>query len=258
MPADPFDSPKALLNRARELIGELNARSKAFVDMKPYSIVREFDINAREYVHKIVLREALPGGLATVAADALNNLKSTLDQSVCASLLRIKPDASLSGACFPFGDTEAHFRASAKDTFRKFNNIAPEIVSFITDIKPYKRGNDLLYLMNIISKANRHRILQPVIIQGNDNVAVMGIYVNPGTWFPATGWDSDKQELVIVRTTNPDLKYDLHFAFEVAFGDVEVVGGKPAVPLLSAFLREVERILAGIEGRTGSILLNRG
>ncbi len=251
---DPFDSPKLLLNHAREHIENLNARGQAFVESKPYAEVCELDGDTEEYVYSIRLTTPAPAAFALVAADALNNLKSVLDQTVCGSVILLDPKRSLGGVCFPFGNSADHFKAAQREGCKK---VAPEIVTVISGFHPYKGGNDPLWLMNSLSKMNRHRILQPVIFAGENRIAVNTMVITGPAKIMAPVWDRSKNELIFARTGQPNLKYDLQFSLHIAFGDVDIVAGQPAIPILRGFADIVERIVAAIEGETRRVLAAR-
>jgi hypothetical protein len=59
-------------------------------------------------------------------------------------------------------------------------------------------------------------------------------------------WDRVKQE-VTFAITNANVKVKRDIAFLAEFDEVEVVGGKEAVPVLDELVREVEGILLAIE-----------
>ena len=109
MTEDPFESPFLLLNRAREIREELNARGKAFFDSEPYATFVDRDPNTGHYLRKMRLTEKLPPSSWPVAADALNNLRAALDQGICATVSLLRPNSPLNGVSFVFGNSQAHF-----------------------------------------------------------------------------------------------------------------------------------------------------
>jgi hypothetical protein len=109
MAVNPFDSPNLLLDRARENREELNARAKRFFDENPCAHFVDRDANTGHYLRKARLSAQFPSVLWAVAADALNNLRSALDQAVCASVSVLNPSASLDGVGFVFGASQTHF-----------------------------------------------------------------------------------------------------------------------------------------------------
>ena len=82
---DPFESPKLLIGRALEHAHDLNNRGRAFFERKPYAEFVDVHRDSGEQTHKLRLTESLPASFATIAADAVNNLRSALDHAVVAS-----------------------------------------------------------------------------------------------------------------------------------------------------------------------------
>jgi hypothetical protein len=54
-PSDPFDEARLLVERACELIAELEAESERFFTEKPGSVVIEPDHENGQYIHKLRL-----------------------------------------------------------------------------------------------------------------------------------------------------------------------------------------------------------
>ena len=71
---------------------------------------------------------------------------------------------------------------------------------------------------------------------------------------PVPVWNSERNEIVFA-TTGLDTKfqYDLNISFFVAFGDVDEIGGEPAIPLLNAIASEVNRIVLAVEAEAKRI-----
>ena len=242
-----FDGPRLLIERAREHLGDLKRRGQAFADSKPYARFCDFDSEAGEYVHGVRVTAETPMDFTLVVADVLNNLKSALDQAVCASVSVLTPDKSLDGVCFPFGNSVAHYESARKLGRQK---VSPEVVTVIDMTQPYKGGNNLLWGMNAISKMNRHRMVQPVLFAAESGFGIRTAIFPPGTSIMVPVWDSSKNELIFFRTKSASLQYDLDVAFYIAFGDVEIMGGKPAIPALHGFSHMVEDIVGSIEAQT--------
>lgn len=249
---DPFESPKILLERAEENVRELQTRAKAFFDGKPYTDVVELDPETGEDIYKLRFTAKIPKGLNAVAADALNNLRATLDQAICTSASLLVPGVNLNGMGFPFAATEA----AMEDAIRsKCKNVPPEIVALVRSLKPYKGGNDLLWALSKLSATNRHRTLITDVGASTDSMYVHQMtFSGPGS-IPAPIWDRANHELAVARITHgAKLQYDVEFSFFVAFGDVEVVGGQPTLPILGQMGTHVVKALNAIRFETLSLL----
>lgn len=78
---DPFYSPKRRIARAKKHIRDLEGEIKAFLDSKPYARVIEPDAEGTGELHKIKFTKALSECLSDTAVDAVDNLRSALDQA---------------------------------------------------------------------------------------------------------------------------------------------------------------------------------
>lgn len=249
MPDNPFDGPRSVLSRAEEHIDDLNTRGKAFAEKKPYTTFCELDIPTAQYFYGFRLTESPPDVWSTIAKDALTNLRDALDLAVCATIRVLDPLITadgLEGVCFPFASKEDHFAGALK---RGCEKVDPNIRSLISSFKPYPGGNDPLYLLKTLAQTNRHRIVQPVLFAAENSV---GVHFLGGTDFSVGpfGWDRAKNKFIIIKAGNPNVKYDFTIALHIAFGNVEIVGGQPAVPILYDFCREVARIIMTLEAES--------
>jgi hypothetical protein len=77
--ADPFDSSRRRLERAKEHINDLYVRSEAFFDANPPTIVPEMNAERTREEYYIRFGNPLPGKFSDIAADAVENLRSSLD-----------------------------------------------------------------------------------------------------------------------------------------------------------------------------------
>lgn len=239
----PFSSPRMRIARAKEHIRNLDRRVKRFFDAKPYARVAERDDDGINDLHKVKLTKTFPAGVTSVAAEAIEGLRSALDHAAFATAVLSGVKHSKS-AYFPISSSAAELDRVIKG---RCKDIPPEIVALFRSFTPYKGGNDLIWALNNACNTSKHGIILPV------GMATSGMHINhmvisgSGS-IPAPVWNSEKNEIVFA-TTGPDtnFQYDLNISFFVAFGEVEGIGGQPAVPILNAIACEVNRIVVDIE-----------
>lgn len=239
----PFSSPRMRIARANEHIRNLDRRVKRFFDSKPYARVTERDDDGIHDQHKIKLTKVFPTGFTSVAAEAIEGLRSALDQATfaTAALSGVKHSKS---AYFPISSSAAELDAVIKG---RCKNVPPDIISLFRSFNPYKGGNDLIWALNNACNTSKHGIIVPV------GMSTAGMHINhmvisgSGS-IPMPIWNSEKNEIVFA-TTGPDtqFQYDLNVSFFVAFGEVDGIGGQPAIPVLHAIASEVNRIVLAIE-----------
>jgi hypothetical protein len=254
MITNPFDSPFLLLARARENREELNARAKRFFDENPCVHFVDCDPDTGHYLRKARLPAPLPATLWPIAADALNNLRSALDQAVCASVARLRPEASLDGVGFCFGQSEAHFENTVG---RAPNVIDPYVFGVMRFFQPYKGGNNRLAALNNLARANKHRGL--ISLGASVDSVEVALLELPGRGpILRPYWDPAKNELVISRTVeNHEPRYDLNVAFYIAFDQVEGLEGTPVIPTIDYLGAVCGAFVTGLESDTGRMLEER-
>lgn len=242
---DIFHSAKLRLSRANEHIFSLEKKINAFIETEPYILVVESDPSGVNQLHKIKFTKPLFDEFAAIVADAVDNLRSSLDLAWYVVAIASKAIRPTGEAPFPFAD-------KASDFERKIGGckyFPPEILGLLREFKPYKGGDDLLWALNRICAANKHRMLAPVLA----NVIEMAIHHitirgRGRIEFPLPRWDRSKNEIVWA-ITKPDerIEYDIDFGFDIAFDEVVIVRNQPVLTVLNALARKVEGILMGLE-----------
>lgn len=245
----PFSSPRMRVARAKEHIRNLDRRVKRFFDAKPYARVTDRDVDGLNDVHKVKLTKNFPAGVTSVAAEAIEGLRSALDQVAFATAVVSGVKHSKS-AYFPISSSVAELDNVIKG---RCKDIPPNIVSLFRSFNPYKGGNDLIWALNSACNTSKHGIIVPV------GMAAAGMHIKHMTIsgsgaIPAPVWNSEKNEIVFA-TTGPDteFQYDLNISFFVAFGEVDGIGGQAAIPLLNAIAGEVNRIVLAVEAEAKRI-----
>lgn len=257
LPLPEFDSPRLLVARAREHIGELDKGIKAFFQSRPYTRVVDLDHESRQEVHKIRLTAKLPSRFSAIAKDAVSNLRDVLDHSVYASAVAlgvIDPEKTM----FPFANDAVHLQGEINSW--KLEDVPAEIKPLLATFQPYPAGNKLLCGLNKLRNPNTHRMIVPVgfVTLGNNISVSSGTVMGPSQigyskWLPATN------EVEFMRLGfGSKMDYGVYASFDVAFGDVEIVKDQPVVGTLNAMIGEVERITSDIEANVKRIRAARG
>lgn len=252
---DHFDSPKQLIGHAREHIDRLEGEVKTFFDRKPYARVVDFDHETRQHIFKIRITAKLPSKIRLVFKDATTNLRDALDHAVYASAVALGIEGPEKTG-FPFANDAAHLQGELGTW--KFSHVPQDIHPLLMSFQPYPGGNDLLIGLNRMRNPNTHRIIVPV---GFASLGISGEIESAMLMGGALGyskWDPTKNEVEYMRLgLGSNFNGNMQFAFDVTFGDVEVVGGKPVVSTLRAIETEVNRIVLGIEAETARLLRER-
>jgi hypothetical protein len=200
--------------------------------------------------HKIKLRRQLPDSLTDVAYEALEALRSVLDQTAYAVAVCCKASKP-ENVHFPVTDDPAQFENTIRGRCKDF---PPEIVSLFRSFQAYPGGDDLLVALNRVRRQGFHRLLKPVgnaiyNITGQSGRLKAGPIPEFPTYIPSPMvWDSEKNEMVFgVVGPGGELQYKIDFSFIVAFGEVEGLAGAPVVPALRELAKKVEGIILATE-----------
>lgn len=256
MTSDAFESPKLLIEEARENLKDLHSRCKAFLDSNPYTEIQEIDRETGDKLYKLRLTTKPPGRLRTRTSSIVNDLRHALDQAVVASAKQLGI-TRFDRIYFPFAASPRDLQ----DIFRKTGrckDVPVEIRPLLCTFEPYPRsdghkgGDDLLRALGTISGPNKHQVILAIGL----NIAGVRIHRLEGQFVTGVlGWDDTKGDLTIARCrADGDVKYNLTVPFYVAFGDIPIIGRQELLPILNHLGRKVESIVMAIEVETARLL----
>jgi hypothetical protein len=246
-----FESPKWQIERAREHIQQLDTEINAFFASKPCARVVEHDPNTGDQIYKVRLTAKLPGRLRVILKDATSNLRDALDHAVYAAAVSLGvADPEKTG--FPFANDALHLQGELGTW--KFSHVPQSIHPILMSFKPYPGGNDLLVGLNRIRNPNTHRVIVPVGFATQSLAITGGAGLLTGGQIGYSRWHPATNEVEYMRLgAGSDFKHDVQITFDVAFGDVEFVRGKPVCPTLHEIMTEVNCIILGLEAETARI-----
>jgi hypothetical protein len=251
-----FDSPRELVGHAREHIDQLEGHIKIFFDRKPYAKVIDFDNETRQQVFKLRITAKLPSPIRLIFKDATSNLRDALDHAVYASAIALGVNNPKKTG-FPFANDSVHLQ-SELGTW-KFSDVPREIHPVLMSFNPYPTGNDLLVGLNRMRNPNTHRAIVPIAFAdaGNAITASTATIVGGGQ-LGYSLWDATKNEVEYMRLgIGSTFNGNVEFAFNVTFGDIDIVADKPVVSTLREIANEVDRIVLGLEAETTRLIALR-
>lgn len=250
---DPFLSAKGRLGRAKHHIRALDAAFKRYFKKQPYVRAIELHTDGVSQAHKVKLKRQLPTALTHTTFEALEHLRSALDQTAYAvgAMCGVsRPDI----ISFPVTDDPAEFENAIRG---RLKGCSPEVMALFRSFKAYPGGNDPIVALNQTRRQGFHRLITPV---GNATATVTsdraflkgGPDPNFPTYVPSPFvWDSEKNEMVYgVVGPGGEFEYQINFTFFIAFGEVEGLAGHAVIPALTAISGAVERVLRTVEAET--------
>jgi hypothetical protein len=235
--SDIFRSAKSVLRRANHHIADLKSEIGTFTADKPYTYVIERDGQTGKDAHIVRFNTEFSDDLSCIMFDAVNNLRSCLDQLTWA--IQVKHSGSKNTAHFPFASDEAHWPNKIKG----LKNLPDEIVTFFKALKAYKGGDNTLFALNYIANTKKHALLIP----HNFGKATLRLPGAPYYGMRNLGFNADKNEVVLFLTDSKH-QAQAEFTYSVVIRDPEeVIQGKHPITLLNAMSGVVERVLLGTE-----------
>ncbi len=146
------------VERAKKHITDVNAEILNFLKTNPYKVSTRRDPQTRKLIYYISSVEPVPAPVALIAGDAIQNLMSALDhlayQLVCAATNDNLPNTNW--IYFPIQDDATKYEAKK---LGKIQGARQTAIHAIDAIKPYKGGNDLLWMLYRLNNVEKHRLL---------------------------------------------------------------------------------------------------
>lgn len=192
------------------------------------------------YDIKIRLVRDMPETISGIMFDALNSLRSSLDQAT----YDIATASGKNGryAKFPFGDNLADAENLALRTGRSIQK--PIFDMIINTYKPYKEGNNALWALNKLCNSHKHEIVLPTAIaNGFATISFGGMGLS---FIPE--WDIFKREISLgsFRDPNPPNE-SLNVTAYIAIAKTDVMYRRPVLEYIRDVSRIVEDIITGLE-----------
>jgi hypothetical protein len=250
------------IERAKKHIVDLNVVISAFYATYPYEIIANRDPNTRKPVYQLGRVNPMSGDLSAIAGDALQNLRGALDHLAWLLVLanNRSPDER---TYFPISEDFPKHMAKQSGVVQNFGSAAAQIWD---GVKPYKGGNDDLWLLNKLNNIQKHRPLLTVgaayraadigpIISASLEAAFRQIpsdKLPAGFKIPAINLNlkpADRMcplkagDVLFTDTPDAEIHKNMKFTFEVAFGEAQVAEGDPVLETLHKLVQLVDGIV---------------
>jgi hypothetical protein len=264
--------PTLKIARAKRHLGDFEASIKDFFASKPYDLLSETDPQTGEIVFRIRVYKTLPDDLSTIAGDVIHNLRSALDQMVCA-LVRANRKQVSGGNGFPIMGSAKRFEEAC---IGKLKNTPIKADRFIRRLKPYQGGNKALWLLSELDNMDKHNAIVPVVVgqaQTRMQVGMPGIFLTPDGSLAIGGGPPGSQpfgfhlgfttpndakpvelvhdncELYRMKPQMALFPYNIEATAQVTFGKTQITNHEPIVETLQSLIQLVERIAYIVETR---------
>jgi hypothetical protein len=241
--SNPFESPKARLSRGKDHTQKLKKRISVYFKNTPYIKVVEKDSQGFQ-VHKIKVTKDVPNVCIHYAAEALEAIRSALDQAgYAAAIASGKPAPKKTS--FPIGDDLAGLENSITG-YKVCKDLPAEIVTLFRSFNPYKGGNDAIWTLNKLRNTN-HTVLTPIgSVVGGANFN--NVSFNGGGSIAVPRWDREKNEMEFLRVVpGGAVDYNVGFSFFVAFDKIDAIDATVPIDYLDVMAAEVRKVVLATE-----------
>ncbi len=241
---DIFESSKLRFSRAKNHIYAFKRRERAFHKGNKWAEIIESDESGINYLHKVRFLKPFPDIFSLHATEAIEHLRASLDHAAYAVAVASGITTPKS-AYFPFAQDATELEKVIKG---RCKNIPADIVTLFRAFQPYKGGNDLLFALNSVCIANKHRKLTKMDIIPDikiNEIWSYNIYGPVRVTVPLLEWNRGKNEIIFLKVpiTMPEAQTYTNIVITTKIAFDEIIGGKTALAVLNDMASIVKRIL---------------
>jgi hypothetical protein len=231
MAASRIDGIRLKIERAKKHISDLDVRIAKFCESKPYTIAAK--PHAVPQIHHTTLYvksvQAVPPDFSLIVGDAVHNLRSSLDH-LAWQLVEVGGGKPGRDTYFPICNSgEKYASAMGK---REMKSITVDAKEAIRVVQSYVSGDRTLLHIHGLDIVDKHRLVLTTIASSKG----WGVEAPIGTlWFdnrlaPLMAG----QEITNLPTSTFERQRYEHFklAVDIAFGEIQIVEGKPVLETL--------------------------
>ena len=248
------------IQRAQEHLASLSSEVRAYLESQPYEVAAKRNPETRRLIYFVAGVRPTPRRLSALLGDTIQNLRSALDHLAFQLVSVATGKFPTTHVYFPVADDHSKY---IKQRRRQLKGAAPAAIAAVDGLKPYKGGNDEIWLLHKLNIIDKHRALitagsafrsvnigahlsremqkhlsaSPMSDKFADMPA-LDLFLRPtDRLFPLKAGD----ELFI---DGPDAEPNgkLEFRFDVSFGEQGLAFGAPIIETLASLVKLVEGI----------------
>jgi hypothetical protein len=251
-----FADSRQRLQWAEEEFADFQRLAKIYFKRTPYELLVEPDLDGIREHHKLRLGKPFPSTFTKRTVHTVEHLRAALDLAAVsvAQLANLSP---IDKVHFPFCKTAADFKSRIGVCCKDFPD---EITRLFGSFEPYGAADNLLFAINELCNASKHKIIVPAASAVGVNLpyiemvgGVQPLIISDGFFF-----DSEKNEITFaIAEQGVQLKYCAKFGFGIAFGEVGPLKNHSVAIELGGMIRAVTMIIDETEAESRRIgLLN--
>ncbi len=244
---DPLEGVKLKIERANAHIRECSDLIDAYNALDTHQIFHEDDAAKGIRALKVRVVQQPPLTISVVAGDILYLLRSALDHLVTVACTR-RGHEMIHRTGFPIECTREEFESVCAN--RKIEKRLPKVFALLSELQPYKGGNDLLWWLHWLNGREKHKTLLTVAGAHTGMRAEFKATVAEGAALGETitfqhpkRWQRlDKEAILFTHPLGLNLDGNVDLTFHIIFADVE--SSEPYT--LTDSLQQMSDLTAGI------------
>jgi hypothetical protein len=234
------------IERANLHLRELVVLRDRFMQSRPYAILSKPDAQPGFQSYYVTDLCRPPEEIALIAGDVIHNLRTALDH-LAYQLVIANGGVPTTATCFPIHDDAKSYNDRHE---RQVRGMAQDAIDAIGEIKPYKGGNDALWILHKLDIEDKHHALFVAIISLTQMVlTIPQAHWGPGQ-FPGFALPKHMQPLTdgdIFLICEPKVFKDIELTFDVGINQPAILETKPVVDLLTRLISVIDNIVIGFE-----------
>ena len=244
------NSARHKIARARRHLAEVQAAIAAYFATQPFSLLATEQPNG-DLLYRVEIASAVPEELGSVVGDVVHNARAALDH-LAWEFVSSNQGAPGKHTCFPFSKDAASLEQTMTHALRGASAAA---LRFVRRLRPYSGGNDNLVSLHQLDIVDKHRSLL-IVGAAHRNIVLRFSMTVPGvdepvSFPPLALRPADRQfPLVhgaeiyrVFRAARGEPHESVEATFELCFGEVGDISGRPVLSTLSVISEHVERIV---------------
>jgi len=245
---DTFSDSRLRLQWAEEEFADFQRCARIYFKRTPRTVFIEPDPDGVHERYKFKLGKPFPSSLTKRTVHTIENLRAALELTAIAVARLVH--LPVEDVHFPFCKTAADFKSRVGSCCKGFPD---EITRLFDSFEPYGSADNLLFAINELCNASKHRIIVPtpsVVGVNLPYIEMIGgaqpVIINEGNFF-----DSEKNEITFAITERGvQLKYRAQFGFDIAFGKIGPLEGRSVGANLDGMIRAVTTIINETEAES--------
>lgn len=245
---------RAKIERANQHVHDLQAAVNTFAQRNPYRVITKVDKEAGKTIFTAQITEYIPPEISAIIGDCVHNLRTALDYIICNAVIANKRQVR-KGHGFPITRSRKKFETACVS---KIDGTSQEVAQLVRRLKPYKGGCEPFWVIHMLDALDKHQAIVPVwsayrnmtISPAADFFGIKPGEESFGLVFSPTERVCPVYNGTELMTFSGDTRAfdslkqytDVNFAFEIAFGESQVVQSEPVGPTLKQLIQFTSRV----------------